>query len=143
MRIRTESDRRVFVGIARSAAAAAYLDGVRRAEVSEIGPWHVGYDVQTGGRTVHAARFADALDRVRHRVGRAGARLEAQGRHLEGGRDERRRLPRVAVDASIGARLDNWFWVGAGLLVAGLVFAFAAAGLIHLGVRHAEEPAQP
>ena len=49
MRVRTESDRRVFVGIARSAAAAAYLDGMRRAEVNEIGPWHVGYDVQTGG----------------------------------------------------------------------------------------------
>jgi hypothetical protein len=51
--------------------------------------------------------------------------------------------PRVAVDASIGAKLDNWFWVGAGLLVAGLLFAFAAAGLIHLGVKRTEEPAQP
>jgi len=51
--------------------------------------------------------------------------------------------PHVAVDASIGAKLDNWFWVGIGLLVAGLVLAFAAAGLIHLGVRRTEEPAQP
>ena len=51
--------------------------------------------------------------------------------------------PRVTVDASVGAKLDNWFWVGAGLLVAGLVFAFVAAGLIHLGVRRTKEPAQP
>ena len=51
--------------------------------------------------------------------------------------------PHVAVDASIGAKLDNWFWVGVGLLVAGLLFAFAAAGLIHLGVTRTEAPAQP
>jgi hypothetical protein len=50
---------------------------------------------------------------------------------------------RVAIDASLGAKLDNWIWVGAGLLLAGLVFAFAAAGLIHLGVQCTEEPGQP
>jgi hypothetical protein len=38
---------------------------------------------------------------------------------------------------------SNWFWVGAGSLVAGLLFAFAAAGLIHLGVRSTEERVQP
>ena len=143
VRIRTESGRRVFVGIARSAAAAAYLAGVRRAEVSEIGPWHVGYDVQTGGapstppasQTFWTASVTGSGEQVLDWKPRGGTWrvvvMNADG------------SPRVAVDASIGARLDNWFWVGAGLLVAGLVFAFAAAGLIHLGVRHAEEPAQP
>ena len=48
--------------------------------------------------------------------------------------------PHVAVDASIGAQLDNWFWVGAALLIAGLLLAFAAAGLIHLGIRRTEQP---
>ena len=51
--------------------------------------------------------------------------------------------PRVAVDASIGAKLDDWAWVGVRLLIAGLLFAFAAAGLIHLGVRRTQAPAQP
>ena len=51
--------------------------------------------------------------------------------------------PRVAVDASIGAKLDNWFWVGVGLLIAGLLFAFAAAGLIHFGVRRTQASGQP
>jgi hypothetical protein len=143
VRIRTESNRRVFVGIARSAAAAAYLAGVRRAEVSEIGPWHVGYDVQPGGppstppasQTFWTASVTGSGEQLLDWKPKGGTWrvvvMNADG------------APRVAVDASIGARLDNWFWVGAGLLVAGLVFAFAAAGLIHLGVRHAEAPPQP
>jgi TfoX/Sxy family transcriptional regulator of competence genes len=51
--------------------------------------------------------------------------------------------PRVAVDASVGAKLANLIWVGVGLLAAGIVFAFVAAGLIHLGVRRSKAPAQP
>jgi hypothetical protein len=143
VRIRTESDRRVFVGIARSAAAAAYLDGMRRAEVSEIGPWHVGYDVRTGGapstppasRTFWAASVTGSGKQVLDWKP-SGGTWRVVVMNADGS-------PRVAVDASIGAKLDNWFWVGVGLLVAGLLFAFAAAGLIHLGAKRTEEPAQP
>jgi len=51
--------------------------------------------------------------------------------------------PRVSVDASVGAKVANLIWVGAGLFAAGIVFAFIAAGLIHLGVRHRQAPLQP
>ena len=51
--------------------------------------------------------------------------------------------PGVAADVSIGAKLDNWVWLGVGLVIAGLVVAFAAAGLIHLGVRRTQNPARP
>ena len=143
VRVRTESDRRVFVGIARSAAAAAYLDGMRRAEVSEIGPWHVGYDLQTGGppptppasQTFWSASATGTGNQVLDWKPTGGTWrvvvMNADG------------SPRVAVDASIGAKLDDWFWVGVGLLIAGLLFALAAAGLIHLGVRRTQAPAQP
>jgi hypothetical protein len=145
VRIRTDSDsdRRVFVGIARSAAAAAYLDGMRHAEVSEISPWHVGYDMQIGGppstppasQTFWAASATGSGKQVLDWKP-AGGTWRVVVMNADGS-------PRVAVDASIGAQLDNWFWVGAGLLAAGLLLAFAAAGLIHLGIKRTEEPAQP
>ena len=43
----------------------------------------------------------------------------------------------------VGAKLANLIWVGAGLLAAGIVFAFVAAGLIHLGVRRREARTKP
>ncbi len=143
VRVRTESNRRVFVGIARSAAAAAYLDGTRRAEVSEIGPWHVGYDLHTGGppptppgsQTFWSASATGTGNQVLDWKP-SGGTWRVVVMNADGS-------PRVAVDASIGAKLDNWFWVGVGLLIAGLLFAFAAAGLIHFGVRRTQASGQP
>jgi hypothetical protein len=149
VRIRTDSDRRVFVGIARSAAAAAYLNGMRRAEITEIGPWHVGYDVQSGGppatapasQTFWSASAAGSGEQVLDWKP-SGGTWRVVVMNADGS-------PRVAVDASIGAQLDNWVWVGVGLLVAALLFAFAAAALIHLGVtraasgEHAGSPSSP
>jgi hypothetical protein len=143
VRIRTEGHRRVFVGIARSAAAAAYLDGIRRAEVTEIGPWHVGYDAKTGGppstppasQTFWAASATGSGKQVVDWKP-SGGTWRVVVMNADGS-------PHVAVDASIGAKLDNWLWIGAGLLVAGLLFAFAAAGLIHLGIKRTEAPPQP
>ena len=92
VRVRTESNRPVFVGIARSAAVATYLGGVRRAEVRDVSPWHVQYDVLAGGSPSAPPSSQSFWTGVCHRVGRAGARLEALGRNLEVGGDERRRL---------------------------------------------------
>jgi len=143
VRVRTHSDRPVFVGIARSAAAAAYLSGVRRAEVSEIGPWHVAYAVQAGGpprtppasQTFWSASVTGSGEQVLDWKPSGGTwRVVVMNADAK---------PGVAVDASIGAKLDDWVWLGVGLLVAGVVFAFAAAGLIHLGVRRTENLAEP
>jgi hypothetical protein len=92
IRIRSESDRPVFVGIARSSAVATYLGGVRRAEVRDVSPWHVGYDVLAGGppsappnaQSFWAASVTGSGEQV----------LDwALGRNLEVGGDERPRLP--------------------------------------------------
>ena len=51
--------------------------------------------------------------------------------------------PRVTVDASVGAKLDNWSGSAPDCSSPRLVLAFAAAGLIHLGIRRSKAPAQP
>jgi hypothetical protein len=143
VRIRTESDRPVFVGIARSSAVTAYLGGARRAEVREVGAWHVGYDVLAGGRppappgsqNFWAASVTGSGEQALDWKPSAGTwRLAVMN---PGG------SPQVTVDASVGAKLANLIWVGAGLLATGIVFAFVAAGLIHLGIRRSKAPTQP
>jgi hypothetical protein len=143
IRIRTESTRPAFVGIGRSSAVTTYLGGVRRAEVRDIAPWHVSYDVFAGGRpsappgsqSFWAASVTGPGEQILDWKPSAGTwRLVVMN---TGG------SPRVAVDASVGAKLANLIWVGVGLLAAGIVFAFVAAGLIHLGVRRSKAPAQP
>jgi hypothetical protein len=143
VRVRTESDRPVFVGIARSSAVATYLGDVRRAEVRDVSPWHVGYDVLAGGapsappssQKFWAASVTGSGEQVLDWKPSAGTWrlvvMNAAG------------SPRVAVDAGIGAKLDNLIWIGVALLIAALIFAFIAAVLIHLGVRRSAAPAQP
>ena len=106
--------RPVFVGIARSSAVTAYLGGVRRAEVRDIAPWHVSYDVLAGGRpsappgsqSFWAASVTGSGEQVLDWKPSAGTwRLVVMN---AGG------SPRVAVDASVGAKLANLIWVGAG-----------------------------
>jgi hypothetical protein len=143
IRIRTESDRPAFVGIGRSSAVTAYLGGVRRAEIRDIAPWHVSYDAQAGGRpsgppgsqNFWATSGTGSGEQVLDWTPSTGTwRLVVMN---TGG------SPGVTVDASVGAKLANLIWVGAGLLLAGIVFALVAAGLIHLGVRRSEVPTQP
>jgi hypothetical protein len=143
IRIHTQSSRPAFVGIGRSSAVTAYLGGVRRAEVRDIAPWHVSYDVHAGGRpsappgaqSFWAASVTGSGEQVLDWKPSAGSwRLVVMN---TGG------SPRVSVDASVGAKVANLIWVGAGLFAAGIVFAFIAAGLIHLGVRHRQAPLQP
>jgi hypothetical protein len=111
--------------------------------VRDVSPWHVGYDVLAGGppsappssQRFWAASVTGSGEQVLDWKPSAGTWrlvvMNAAG------------SPRVAVDAGIGAKLDNLIWVGVALLIAALIFAFIAAGLIHLGVRRSAAPAQP
>jgi hypothetical protein len=135
VRIHTDSSRPVFVGIAPDRAADAYLRGVGHAEIKDVSPWHVAYRVAGGGppsappqaQTFWAASATGSgsqdLDWKP-----SGGTWRIVVMNADGSR-------RVAVDASLGANLDNWAWIGGALLVGALVLAFVAAGLIHLGVR--------
>jgi hypothetical protein len=134
VRIRSESERSVFVGIAPEADVASYLGGVQRAVISDIDDGdHLS--TQSGGEP--AAPPGDETFWV---ASTAAAGEQTVDWEPEDGRwnavvmnaDASRG---VAADLSIGAELDAVIWIGLGMLLAGLLFAAAAAAAITAGVR--------
>jgi hypothetical protein len=134
VRIRSESDRPVFVGIAREAAAAQYLDGVERAVVTEIGR-EPHYSERQGGAPEGPP--ADQGFWAASAAGGGEQTLEWEPEdgswnivvmNADGSRG-------VATDLSIGAELDPLIWIGIGLLIGGGLIAAAAAVAITAGIR--------
>ena len=134
VRIRSESDRPVFVGIAREADVAQYLDGVEYAVVTEIGR-EPDYSERQGGapdgppadQTFWAASATGAGEQTLEWEPEDG-RWNAVVMNADGSRG-------VAADLSIGVELDPLIWIGVALLVAGGLLAAAAALAITAGIR--------
>jgi len=134
IRIRSESERPVFVGVARAAEVAQYLDGVERAVVTEIGR-EPEYSERPGGPP--EGRPADKTFWVASATGAGEQTLEWEPEdgnwnivvmNADGSRG-------VAADLSIGGELDPLIWIGVGLLLGGGLLAAAAALAITAGVR--------
>ena len=134
VRIRSESDRPVFVGIARAADVAEYLDGVEHAVVTEIGE-EPEYSERPGGAPEGGP--ADQTFWAASATGSGEQTLEWEPEdgswnvvvmNADGSRG-------VAADLSIGAELDPLIWIGVGLLLGGLLLAAAAALAITAGIR--------
>jgi len=133
VRIRSKSDQAVFVGIARKPAADAYLGRVRRAVVTDIAR-APDYSAKPGGapssppgeQTFWVASTSGAGDQVLDWKVKDGkwvvVVMNADG------------SAGVTADLRIGAEIDSLVWIGAGLLLAGLLFGLAAAGLIYAGI---------
>ena len=134
VRIRSESDRPVFVGIAREADVAEYLGGVEHAVVTEIGR-EPRYSERQGGapegppadQTFWAASATGAGEQTLEWEPEDGS-WNAVVMNADGSRG-------VAADLSIGAELDPLIWIGVGLLVGGGLLAAAAALAITAGIR--------
>jgi hypothetical protein len=133
VRIRSESERPVFVGIAREADAAEYLEGVERAVVTEID--EPEYSERRGGAP--EGRPADQTFWVSSATGAGEQTLEWEPEdgswnvvvmNADGSRG-------VAAELSIGSELDPLLWIGVGLLVGGGLLAAAAALAITAGIR--------
>jgi Domain of unknown function (DUF4389) len=134
VRIRSESERPVFVGIASEADVAEYLDGVEHAVVTEIDR-EPHYSERPGDAPEGPP--ADQAFWVASASGNGEQTLEwepedgdwnAVVMNADGSRG-------VAADLSIGAELDPLLWIGLALLLgAGLLAAAAAAG-ISVGIR--------
>ena len=133
VRIRSESERPVFVGIAREADVAEYLDGVAHAVVTEID--EAEYSVRPGGAP--EGRPADETFWAASATGAGEQTLEWEPEDgswnvvvmsADGSRG-------VAADLSIGGELDPLLWIGVGLLVGGGLLAAAAALAITAGSR--------
>lgn len=134
VRIRSESDRPLFVGIAPAADVDGYLSGVEHSVVTDLERRPV-YVQRTGGAP--ASLPGDETFWVASTSGSGEQTLEwepesgdwrAVVMNADGSRG-------VAAELSIGAELDPLLWIGIGILLAGAVFAGGAALLITLGVR--------
>jgi hypothetical protein len=134
VRIRSESERPVFVGIAREADVGEYLDGVEHAVVTELGR-EPEYSERQGGppegrpadQTFWAASATGAGEQTLEWEPENG-RWNVMVMNADGSRG-------VAAELSIGGELDSLIWIGVGMLVGGALFAAAAALAITAGIR--------
>ena len=134
VRIRSESDRDVFVGIARDTDVDEYLNDVERSVVTDIGEdpeyVHRRGDAPTsppGDQDFWAASTSGTGEHTLEWVPEDGS-WSAVVMNPDGSRG-------VASELSIGAELDAALWVGIVLLVAGALLAALAAIAITVGAR--------
>ncbi len=133
VRIHSESEHPVFVGIAREDDAAGYLDSVEHAVVTDIDD-EPHYSPRTGGapenppgeETFWVASMSGAGEQTLDWEPEDGNwTVVAMNADATRG---------VAAELSIGAELDAVIWVGIGLLVAGGLLAAGAALAITAGI---------
>ena len=134
VRIRSESDRAVFVGIAPAADVDRYLEGVEHDAVTDF-DGDAEYELRAGGAPSsppgEETFWAESV------VGTGEQTLEWEPedglwRVVLMNADATRG---VSSDMSIGAELDSVLWIGIGLLVAGGLLAAGAAAAITAGAR--------
>ena len=133
VRIRSESERPVFIGIARETALAAYLGAVEHSVVTGID--EPSYSNRQGGapesppedQTFWAASETGAGEQTVEWEPEDGS-WSAVVMNADGSRG-------VAAELSIGAELDPLIWFGIGLLVGGGLLAALAALAITAGIR--------
>jgi Domain of unknown function (DUF4389) len=139
VRIRSESDRDVFVGVARDSDVEQYLSGVEHSVVTDIGK-DPEYSDRPGGAPTSPPGDQDFW--VASTSGSGEQTLEwkpeegswsAVVMNSDGSRG-------VASKLSIGAELDAALWVGIVLLVVGALLAALAALAITAGARRRAAP---
>ncbi|MBN1527464.1 MAG: hypothetical protein JW895_00265 [Thermoleophilaceae bacterium] len=141
VRIRAErpGGRPVFVGIARNDDLDRYLQGVRRAEVTDLDPPE--YELHRGGaprRTPGAETFWVASAEGR---GRQGADWDVEGGEWSVVAMNADGSSRVVVDADVGAKVGWLVGAGVAALVGGLLVAGGGAALIALAARRSRHGA--
>jgi hypothetical protein len=136
VRIRSVSDRPVFVGIGPAAAVDRYLRGVDRDEINDLDsggdPEYVGRpggapSAPPGGQTFWTASVAGSGEQTVEWEPKDGTwRVVLMNTDASRG---------VTSDVSIGAELDSVLWIGLGLLGLGVLFAAGTALAITGAVR--------
>jgi hypothetical protein len=136
VRIRSESDRRVFLGIGPAAALDAYLAGVERDEIHDL-------DNSGDPRYTNRPGAAPSTPPAKQRfwtasvIGSGEQTLDwdPEGGHWRAVVMNADASRGVSSDVSIGAELDSVLWIGIGLLGAGVLFAAGTALAITAAVR--------
>ena len=136
VRIRSESDRPVFVGIGPADEVAQYLGGVERDEVDDLdNSGDPEYSRRSGGaptgppgdETFWVASTEGAGERTLEWEPEDGD-WQAVVMNEDGSRG-------VSAELSIGAELDSILWIGIGMLFAGALFAAGSALAITAATR--------
>ena len=134
VRIETDSEQSVFVGIAAESDADTYLQGVRRAVVTDVGS-DPDYSIRRGGapasppgsESFWVASTTGAGERVLDWDVEDGdwviVAMNADG------------SAGVTAELRIGAEVDPLIWIALGVLLAGVLVGLGAAALIYLGSR--------
>ena len=136
VRIRSETDRPVFVGIGPAGEVTRYLGGVERDVVDDLdSDGDPEYSRRSGGRP--SAPPGDQTFWVASTAGAGERTLEwepedGDWRAVVMNEDASRG---VSAELSIGAELDSILWIGIGLLVAGALFAAGSAFAITAATR--------
>jgi len=139
VRIRSEGERDVFVGIARDTDVEEYLNGVERSVVTDIGKdpeySHRSGDAPTsppGDQGFWVASTSGPGERTLEWEPEDGS-WSVVVMNSDGSRG-------IASELSIGAELDAALWVGIVLLVVGALLAALAALAITAGARRGRAP---
>jgi hypothetical protein len=135
LRIRTQSDRPVFLGIAPAAAATSYLAGVAHAEAGNLGAQSSDFRVIPGGapssapgtqRFWVASTTGAGVRTLTWKVRNGSWRVVVM--NANGTRD-------VASELSIGASFPHLLTLAMALLGGGILILAAAGGVVYFAVR--------
>jgi hypothetical protein len=137
VRIRSESERAVFVGIGPTAEVDRFLAGIEHDTVTDLdSTGDPEYTRQPGSDTAPVGLPGEETFWVASSSGTDGTvdwePEDGLWRVVVMNADSSRG---VSADMSIGAELDTVLWIGIGLLVAGALFAAASALAITAGAR--------
>jgi hypothetical protein len=139
VRVRSKSDRALFVGIGPAAEVERYLEGVEQDVVTGFDDEDPAYSRRAGG----APSAPPGTERfwVASATGSGEQTIEwdtqdGDWRAVVMGEDAARG---VSAEMSIGAELDAVLWIGVGLLAAGGLLAVGAALAITGGIRRGEQ----
>jgi Domain of unknown function (DUF4389) len=140
VRVRSESERPVFVGIARESDVAGYLGDVERDVISDLED-EPRYEREDGGapagppgdETFWAAKTSGTGEQTIQWDPEDGDwQLVLMNEDASRG---------VSSELAIGAELDSVLWIGIGLLAVGALLALAAALAITAGIRRGRRAA--
>lgn len=145
LRVRGESDKPLFIGIARSEDVERYLAGVAHEEVTEL---DVDHFTLTTEREVGSAAPAVPASQTFWAASAEGTGVQTL--EWDGGYEQWSVVvmnadasPGVDADVSLGAHIPHLTWVAIGGAIGGGLLVVTAVGMILLGARVPGRPALP
>jgi hypothetical protein len=144
VRIRSESVRPVFLGIARASDVASYLDGVERDVVTDLeSDGEPRYERRPGGAPARPPGTEGFWVATATGTGEQTLDWEPEDGDWQAVLMNADASRGVSSEMAIGADLDSVLWIGIGLLAVGALLATGAALAITAGIRRGRSRATP